>query len=231
MAVVKGTKYRSVQVKAAKRRWDATRQRMGVTLGQRWCPWCRPGHWVRESQWDDHYQQVSFRLAQERRARAVERAAAKVKPPRPRPERPQNHTKPGHPASTKEIPVSQPHSNGTQPARQVSATSEDGVAEAFRMWAITPPTSIPAARFDAQAMADAYRQAGDAVRMRVRLEQEQNGLNETILEPLLQVATMLSQLGDQHMEVVRRIELRYGEVADVLARPDSPDAHYLAQGR
>jgi hypothetical protein len=99
------------------------------------------------------------------------------------------------------------------------------------MWSILVPPSIPAARFDAQAMADTYRRSADSLRSRTRLEAEQNNLPEQVMEPLLQAATMLSQLGDLHMEVVRRIEIRYGEVAEVLARPDTPNAQYLAQGR
>jgi hypothetical protein len=235
MAIVKGARRANPKVKAAKQRWDVTRQRMGVTLGQRWCPWCKPGHWVREAQWDAHYQQVAFRLDQERQARAVEKAAAKVKPPPPRPERSKNSSKPApaaHPAQQKEHPVSQPTSNGTQPARQqMSGAAPEGVAEAFRMWAIVVPPSIPAARFDAQAMADAYRLSADALRLRVRMEQEHHNLPELILEPMLQAATMLSQLGDQHMEVVRRLEIRYGQIAEVLARPDTPDFHYLSGGK
>lgn len=128
--------------------------------------------------------------------------------------------------SSKEQQVSQPTTNGQQ---RMSAA--ENIAAAFRIWARQTPPSIPAARADARAMADSYRQVADAIRMRIRLEAEQNKLPEAVLEPLQQAATALSRLGDQHMEVVRRIEVRYGQTAEMLARPDTPSADYLKQGR
>lgn len=107
----------------------------------------------------------------------------------------------------------------------------EGIVEMFRSWAIQTPPSIPASRVDAQAAADMWRGIADALRARARAEQEQNNLSPQLTEPLEQAAQVASQIGDQHMEVVRRIETRYGEVADVLSRPDSPSSDYLKQGR
>lgn len=234
MAVVKGAPRPNPKLAKARSGWNATRRAVGANLGQRWCPWCKPGHWVANKQWDDHYEQVKFALEQHRLARAQATKTAETKPKLEvvRPERPKNNTK-SAPAVQKEPAVSSTNGNGTAPAPQatMSTTAPESIAEAFRLWAIVVPPSIPGARRDAQAMADMYRQAADSLRLRMRTEAEQNNLPENVMEPLQQAATALSHLGDLHMEVVRRIELRYGEVADVLSRPDTPNAQYLAGGR
>lgn len=238
MAVLKGERRRATgnAAKQARAGWNTARRKLSPHVNQRWCPWCKPGHWVRLAQWDAHYQQVSFRLAQEREARKAANKPPPAPPPQ-RPPRPKNPTKPSpttRPASPKEPPVSATNGSAPAPApvgRQVSATAPEGIAEAFRLWALLVPPSIPAARFDAAAMADAYRRAADSLRHRLRMELEENNLPEQCLEPYHQAANLLSQLGDLHMEVVRRVEIRYGEVAEILGRPDTPNAEYLKGGR
>jgi hypothetical protein len=66
--------------------------------------------------------------------------------------------------------------------------------------------------------------------MRVQMEMESNNLPQQVIEPYHQAATLISQLGDLHMEVVRRIDVRYKEIANILARPDTPNAEYLRGG-
>lgn len=283
MATVAGAKRRNKKVVAAKKGWDATRRKVGLNLGQIWCGWCKPGHWVRAAEWDQHFQQVSFRIAQEREAR--KRAATKPSPTVRPAERPKNtsktpraenaketavrtdvltctncgrkqegsgttygcpgctegNTKPlkgatpgpngtwiGTPLAVKEKNVTT-STNGSAPTG--STTAQDAIVAAFRAWAARVPPSIPAARADANAMADCYRQVADVIRSRMRMEMETNNLPESVLEPLQQAATTVSGMGDQHMEVARRLSIRYGEVAEVLARPDTPNADFLKGGR
>lgn len=292
MAVVKGAARRNPKLVAAKQRWDSTRNTIGLNLGQIWCGWCKPGHWVRAAAWDQHYADVSFRIEQEREARkraaqVAKTATRSVVHPDVQPPRPKNTKKVHHDGRVSHDPVTAEEKHRAAQARDRDATGKtdtgwthkvcrhcgnkydggfcgctastehvkngvtnmsssngthtptagggvsapDGVASAFRVWSMRVPPSIPAARHDAQAMADAYRQSADALRMRLKLEMEQNNLPENVLEPLQQAANALSRLGDLHMEVVRRLESRYGEVADVLSRPDTPDADYLKGGR
>lgn len=119
--------------------------------------------------------------------------------------------------------------NGNGAGATTSMT--EGIVEMFRSWALQTPPSIPASRVDAQAAADMWRGIADALRARARAEQEQNNIPPKVTEPLEQAAQIASQIGDQHMEVVRRIETHYGEIAEVLARPDTPNAEFLAGGR
>lgn len=182
--------------------------------------------------------------------KAAEKAtkdAAKAPPPRP--QRPASKTKaaPGK-TTTKGTPAMADTSNGTawtsslsrkgsqngesgNQAAGATTSLTEGIVELFRTWAIQTPPSIPASRVDAQAAADMWRGIADALRARARAEQENNNLSSQITEPLEQAAQVASQIGDQHQEVVRRIQIQYGEVAEVLSRPDTPNATYLEQGR
>lgn len=235
------------------------REQVGRRLTQRACTQCDPTEWVRIADWEIHranyhraggyqYEQRKARAEQAKVAEKAQAEAAKqaAKAAPPRPERPASKTKPTA-ASTRGKPAMAENGTGqwTSPlgprggqrggqqpaAQQQTATVNEGIVEMFRAWALQTPPSIPASRRDAQASADMWRGIADALRTRVRMEQENNRIPEKCTEPLLAAAQALSGVGDQHMETVRRIEINYGETADILARPDTPNADYLKGGR
>ena len=198
------------------------------------------------------FEQRKARAEQAKAAQKAQAEAAKqaAKAPPARPPRQPSKTKPTA-ASTRGKPTVASNGSGqwTSPfaggrpdsgkqvgqqqaaAQQQASTSvTESIVETFRLWALQTPPSIPASRVDAQAAADMWRGIADALRARVRAEQENNKIPEKCTEPLLQAAQIASQIGDQHQEVVRRIQLQYGATAELLARPDTPDVNYLKSG-
>lgn len=261
MAVVPGKNRPSPTVKrmkAANAKLQKGRAATSRYFTQRACTQCDPTEWIRIGDWENHranYHRPGGYMYEKRKANekaraealaAQEKAAATAaKAPPPRPARPVSRSK----TASKGSPVaqndtSQPwkspaarngSANGSGGATGNQATAAtsmtEGIVEMFRTWAIQTPPSIPASRVDAQAAADMWRGIADALRARARAEQENNHMPANIVEPLEQAAQVASQIGDQHMEVVRRVESRYGEVAEVLSRPDTPDHTYLSGGR
>jgi hypothetical protein len=237
MAVVKGAKRKPWTARAAK----ATKKNVAIAgqyvsdkTTKRLCTHCNPPLMVPIRDLDVHNGNFhkpggyEYELRKLRAAQSKETAKA---PPTPvRPPRPRNATKSQPaaaqepPAPKQEKPVSVAPTGAPSQNGRASGTAPELIAESFRTWARQVPPSIPAARADAQAMADSYRQMADAIRMRVQMEMESNNLPQQVIEPYHQAATLISQLGDLHMEVVRRIDVRYKEIANILARPDTPNA-------
>lgn len=121
-------------------------------------------------------------------------------------------------------------SNGQGGAAPAAISVTEGITQLAWTWARQVPPSIPASRVDAQASAEMWRQFADALRARARAEGEANRIPPDILEPYLQAAQAISQLGDLHMEVVKRLTQRYGQVAETLADPRTPSAEFLKGG-
>jgi hypothetical protein len=105
------------------------------------------------------------------------------------------------------------------------------MVDAVRMWAMSVPSSIPDARQDADTMAAAWIQIADFYRLRAQLEMERNNIPPQLLDSLFWAANEVSRMGGAHQEVARQIDLMFGPTAEVLARPDTPTADYLAGGR
>lgn len=133
----------------------------------------------------------------------------------------------GAPSSNGHAPAGGGASNGGAPA---AMTVTDGIVQLAWTWSRQVPPSIPASRADAQASAEMWRQFADALRARARAEAETNRIPPEVLEPYLQAAQAVSQLGDLHMEVVKRVTQRYGQVAETLADPRTPNAEFLKGG-
>lgn len=259
MAVVKGTGWQTPTHKRLRRAGKTlakaaakTRQATTETL----CKKCDPPAWVRRGDVENHranyhrpggyqYELRKQRAEAAKDAEKATKAAAKTvkaQPARP-PERPRNQSKTS--SSTKGSPVAQGGTNGstwTSPVGrkpQGSAggdggpstlTTTEAIAQLMWTWARQVPPSIPAGKADAAAAAEMWRQIADALRARARLEAEQNKIPPDCLEPYTEAATRVSQVGDQHMEVVKRVTTKYGEVARTLADPRTPDADYLKGG-
>lgn len=226
---------------------------------ERLCKQCDPPVWVRardvESHRSNYHRRGGYvfeqRKVREQAAKDAEKAAkdaakaAKAQPVRP-PERPTNTSKvtgPSGPKKKGSKPVAQPggtngngststaSSNGNgQRSTSNTVTTTEAVAQLMWAWARQVPPSIPASKADAAAAAEMWRQIADALRARARLEAEQNKIPPDCLEPYTEAATRVSQVGDQHMEVVKRVTTKYGEVARTLADPRTPDADYLKGG-
>lgn len=221
------------------------------------CKQCDPPVWVRRLDFENHranYHRRGGYMYERRkqRERDIKASATTAEQSRRQAEkaeqraaaRAQRPTNPGK-TTTKESMVAggtnggrwgarpaAPSSNGQQDQSGAPAamTVMDGIVQLFWTWARQVPPSIPASRTDAQASAEMWRQAADAVRARARAEAEANRIPPDLLEPYLQVSQQLSQLGDLHMEVVKRVTQRYGQVAETLADPRTPSAEFLKGG-
>lgn len=202
----------------------------------------RPGGYMYERRKELGKQRAAAEKAQQAAAKTV-----RQEPARPA-QRPANRSKagPSGPAATSKgkpmpeqggtngstwtSPVAR--SNGTSTAGQGPAaiTTTEAVVQLMWTWARQVPPSIPASKQDAAAAAEMWRQAADALRARARMEAEQNKLPPDCVEPLEQAAQLVSRIGDHHMELVKRVTTKYGEVARTLADPRTPDADYLKGG-
>lgn len=260
MAVVKGSRHQSPTEKRLRRAGKSLAKAAAATkhaTTETMCRKCDPPVWVRRGDVENHRAnyhrkggyQYELRKQRAEAAQDAEKAmkaaakTAKAAPARPV-ERPRNQSKTTS-SSTKGAPVAQGGTNGstwTSPvARKPQApaggdggpstlTTTEAVTQLMWTWARQTPPSIPAAKADAAAAAEMWRQIADALRHRARLEAEQNKIPPDCLEPYGEAATRVSQVGDQHMEVVKRITVKYGEVARTLADPRTPDADYLKGG-
>lgn len=256
MAVVPGKKREAGLLRSLRRSTDSATKYMT----QRMCNQCQPHRWVRNRDWTDHrenfhtaggYEYDKRKKQTADRAEAIKNAeaAAKKAAADPTPQRPATRPKSKAKTPQKKASPAVAKTNGATPwkspvarkgaepgeagnqAAGATSSINDVIVESFRAWAVRTPPSIPAARADAQATSDMWRGAADQVRARGRHMQENDNIPAKVTEPLEAVAQLLSQIGDQHMEVVRRIETHYGEVADILARPDTPNADFLRHGR
>lgn len=219
------------------------------------CKQCPPGTWVRRMDLENHrsnYHRPGGYMYERRKkvaadAKAAEQTAEKARRQAEKAER-QAAARAARPTNTSKkenamaggtngarwTTPAAPAPNG-QVAREprsapAAMSATEGVAQLIWTWARQVPPSIPASRADAQASAEMWRQAADAVRARARAEGEANRIPPDLLEPYLQVAQQLSQLGDLHMEVVKRVTQRYGQVAETLADPRTPSAEFLKGG-
>jgi hypothetical protein len=224
------------------------------------CKQCPPGTWVRRMDLENHrsnYHRAGGYMFERRKkaaadAKAAEQTAEKARRDAEKAERqaaaraarPTNTSKKENTMagdkkdwwaptnSTGAAPAAAARNGNGQAQRSAPAamSATEGVAQLIWTWARQVPPSIPASRADAQASAEMWRQAADAVRARARAEGEANRIPPDLLEPYLQVAQLLSQLGDLHMEVVKRMVQRYGQVAETLADPRTPSAEFLKGG-
>lgn len=226
------------------------------SLSETLCRQCDPPVWVRRLDLENHRAnyhrrggyQYELRKKRERDIKAAATTAEQTRRQAEKAEqraaaRAQRPTNPGKTPSTKEKTVAQGGTNGTRwgsrpaPAPDGAAggapaamTVMDGIVQLAWTWSRQAPPSIPASRADAQASAEMWRQFADALRARARAEGEANRIPPDIVEPYEQAAQLVSQLGDLHMEVVKRLVQRYGQVAETLADPRTPSAEFLKGG-
>ena len=104
-----------------------------------------------------------------------------------------------------------------------------GMAEGFMRWARSAPETLVGAKSDAQTITEALAAVGDALRHRMESEVDRS-IAAQCVEPYQDAMQHLQKAAEAGQEVYRRLTQRYGETAEFLARPDTPDPNYLKEG-
>jgi hypothetical protein len=116
------------------------------------------------------------------------------------------------------------------PAAARAQAGENMIA-ALQMWARSVPEDFDALRKDAAVMADVWYGMAAAMRIRIQLLVDRPphglGLAPSCVEPLENVAQELALVGNEHMEVVARVQRRY---AHILEDPSYVDVAWLTGG-
>lgn len=244
--------------KALRNAWKKTTKAAATgkhLVGETLCKQCDPPQWVRRLDYENHRAnyhrpggwQYERRKQREKdaaaAAKAAEQAAARAekdaqkqaaKAARP-PNKEKSVSGPTNgkvwpTGNQRPTPAPTPANGDSTRSAPAAMSAADGVVQLMWTWARQVPQSIPASKADAAAAAEMWRQVADAIRARAGAEGETNRMPAHILEPYYAVAQAISQLGDAHMDVVKRIEGRYGQIAETLADPTTPSVDYLKQG-
>jgi hypothetical protein len=104
------------------------------------------------------------------------------------------------------------------------------IAAAGQRWAQTPPETLSQTKADADNMGEALAGLADAFVTRQNVETDRS-IAASCVEPYQEAAHLIRQAQAKVEEVHSRLNQRYGEIADELAKPDTPEPDYLKEGR
>lgn len=104
------------------------------------------------------------------------------------------------------------------------------IASSAQRWAQSPPETLSQTKADADNMGEALSGLADAFVTRQNVETDRS-IAASCVEPYQEAANLIRQAVAKVDEVHARLNQRYGEIADELAKPDTPEAEYLKEGR